>query len=234
MRLDRLVSGVSCLAGPDDIQADGSAPRGVQLKKALVCGAGGFVGSHLVKRLKGDGYWVRGADLVPTRFSQSAADEFLIVDLREARDCARALAVEGGFEDVYQLAADMGGQGFISLAECEVMRNNALINANMIHGAVNAQVTRYFFSSSVCIYRNMFSEEPALSEDEAYPAFPDNEYGWEKLFAERVAAAYSRRYGLTVRIARFHNCYGPENTWRGGREKRPAAICRTAAQATGV
>ena len=132
---------------------------------------------------------------------------------------------------MYQLAADMGGMGFISAAECEIMHNNALINIHMIHTASRLGIPRYFFSSSVCVYRDMKPGEPEMSEDEAIPAHPDNEYGWEKLYSERVAMAYGRRYGMKVRIARFQNCYGPEGTWRGGREKAPAAICRKVAEA---
>jgi len=202
------------------------------MKKALVCGAGGFIGSHLVKRLKKDGYWVRGVDLKEPEFSKTAADEFLILDLREEKNCQAALALgaNGPFEEVYQLAADMGGMGFIQAAECEIMRNSALINIHMTHSAAEAGVKHYFFSSSACVYRDMEFDEPELSEEEAYPALPDNEYGWEKLYAERTAMAYGRRSGMTVRIARFQNCYGPEGTWRGGREKAPAALCRKIAE----
>src|SRR3989442_1786656 len=202
------------------------------MKKALVCGAGGFIASHLVKRLKREGYWVRGVDLKRPEFGQSAADDFQLLDLREPEACDAALSRESrGFDAVYQLAADMGGMGFIHSAECEIMRNNALININMIHAAARAGIKRYFFSSSVCIYRDMQPGEPELTEDGAYPALPDNEYGWEKLYAERVAMAFGRKYGIGVRIARFQNCYGPEGTWTGGREKAPAAICRKVAEA---
>lgn len=200
------------------------------MEKAVVCGAGGFIGGHLVSRLKRDGYWVRGVDVKLPEFASTAADEFLQVDLRDRDDCRSALQVKDGFDEVYQLAADMGGMGFIHSAECEIMRNNALINLNMIDTAAELAVGRYFFSSSVCIYRDMVPGEPELSEDGAYPALPDNEYGWEKLYAERVAQAYGRRHGIAVRIARFQNCYGPEGTWRGGREKAPAAICRKVAE----
>jgi nucleoside-diphosphate-sugar epimerase len=131
---------------------------------------------------------------------------------------------------VYALAADMGGMGFISAAECEIMRNNALINSNMVHASATGGIPRYFFSSSVCVYRDMAPGEPELAEAGAYPAQPDNEYGWEKLYAERLALAYARRYGMAVRIARFQNCYGPDGTWTGGREKAPAAICRKVAE----
>ena len=201
------------------------------MKTALVCGAGGFIASHLVKRLKHEGYWVRGADQKLPEFSATAADEFVQVDLREPDACRTALALAtGSFDEVYQLAADMGGMGFIHSAECEIMRNSALININMIETAARAGIGRYFFSSSVCIYRDMEPGEPELTEKQAYPAFPDNEYGWEKLYAERMALAYGRRFGLHVRIARFQNCYGPEGAWTGGREKAPAAICRKVAE----
>src|SRR6058998_3607380 len=202
------------------------------MKKALVCGAGGFIASHLVRRLKQEGHWVRGADLKVPEFAPTAADDFRLVDLRDTDACEAALSLDSGaFDVVYQLAADMGGMGFIHSAECEIMRNNALINLNMIDAAARKGIKRYFFSSSVCIYRDMEPGEPELTEEEAYPARPDNEYGWEKLYAERVALAYGRRHGMDVRIARFQNCYGPEGTWTGGREKAPAAICRKVAEA---
>jgi len=203
------------------------------MKRALVCGAGGFIGSHLVKRLKREGYWVRGVDIKYPEFSPTAAHEFLLLDLRDPENCRKALTLPDGgtFDEVYQLAADMGGMGFISVAECEVLHNNALINIHMAHTAAEMGVPRYFFSSSVCVYRDMQPGEPPLTEEDAVPANPDNEYGWEKLYAERVAMAYGRRYGMKVRIARFENCYGPEGTWRGGREKAPAAICRKVAMA---
>ena len=203
------------------------------MKKALVCGAGGFIGSHLVKRLKNDGYWVRGVDLKYPEFSPTAADEYPILDLREERNCHTAVDLPGGaaFDEVYQLAADMGGMGFIHSAECEIMRNSGLINIQMSHSAAVQGVKRYFFSSSACVYRDMRADKPELTEGDAYPALPDNEYGWEKLYAERTAMAYGRRFGMIVRIARFQNCYGPEGTWRGGREKAPAALCRKIAEA---
>jgi GDP-D-mannose 3', 5'-epimerase len=202
------------------------------MKRALVCGAGGFIGSHLVKHLKREGYWVRGVDQKRPEFGPSAADEFLQLDLRERDGALAALRPGAGeFDEVYQLAADMGGMGFIHSAECEIMRNSALININMIDASARAGIGRYFFSSSVCIYRDMAPGEPELSEAEAYPALPDNEYGWAKLYAERTALAYGRRHGMLVRIARFQNCYGPEGTWSGGREKAPAAICRKVAEA---
>jgi nucleoside-diphosphate-sugar epimerase len=201
------------------------------MNKALVCGAGGFVGGHLVKKLKREGYWVRGVDIKEHEFAPTAADEFLLLDLREEDHCRAALTLpEGQFDEVYQLAADMGGMGFITFAECEIMRNNALINVHMTHIASQMGVPRYFFSSSVCVYRDMEPGEPELTEAEAIPANPDNEYGWEKLYAERVAMAYERNQGMKVRIARFQNCYGPEGTWTGGREKAPAALCRKVAE----
>jgi nucleoside-diphosphate-sugar epimerase len=207
------------------------------MKTALVCGAGGFIGAHLVKRLKAEGYWVRGVDIKYHEFSPSAADEFAKLDLRQEADCQQALALpnsptgQGTFDEVYQLAADMGGMGFIHSAECEIMHNSVLINVHMTHTAAQLGVPRYFFSSSVCVYRDMQPGEPEMTEAEAVPANPDNEYGWEKLYSERMAMAYDRNKGMTVRIARFQNCYGPEGTWRGGREKAPAAICRKVAEA---
>ena len=201
------------------------------MRRALVCGAGGFVAGHLVKKLKREGYWVRGVDIKEHEFAPTAADDFLRLDLRDPQECQRALSLEGGtFDEVYQLAADMGGMGFISVAECEVLRNNALINIHMAHGAAELGVPRYFFSSSVCIYPDMEPGAPEMREEDAIPANPDNEYGWEKLYAERLAQAYGRRYGMKVRIARFQNCYGPEGTWTGGREKAPAATCRKVAE----
>ena len=202
------------------------------MKKALVCGAGGFIGSHLVKRLKKEGYWVRAADQKRPEYSDTAADDFVQVDLREQDGARAALTLPTGtFDEVYQLAADMGGMGFIHSAECEIMRNSALVNINMIDEAARAGVGRYFFSSSVCIYPDMEPGAPEVTEEQALPAMPDNEYGWEKLYAERMALAYGRRFGMQVRIARFQNCYGPEGTWTGGREKAPAAICRKVAEA---
>jgi GDP-D-mannose 3',5'-epimerase len=198
------------------------------MKKALVCGAGGFIASHLVKRLKKEGYWVRAVDIKYPEFAPTAADEFIILDLREKPNCEAAISF--GPDEVYQLAADMGGMGFIHSAECEIMRNSALINIHMIDSAAARGIKRYFFSSSVCVYRDMKPGEPEMPESGAYPALPDNEYGWEKLYAERMAMAYGRRHGMAIRIARFQNCYGPEGTWRGGREKAPAAISRKVAE----
>jgi len=204
------------------------------MNTALVCGAGGFIGHHLVRLLKESGYWVRGVDIKRPEFSASEADEFLLLDLRLPDDCRKAVAldVDESFDEVYQLAADMGGMGFIHNAECEIMTNSALINIHMINAASDAHVGRYLFSSSACVYRDQEIGEDEICEDDAYPAVPDNEYGWEKLYAERMAFAYSRNRGLPVRVARFQNCYGPEGTWEGGREKAPAAICRKVAMAS--
>lgn len=202
------------------------------MKKALVCGAGGFIGHHLVRKLKAEGYWVRGVDIKVPEFSASDADEFLLLDLRQENNCVLALTLDNAkrLDEVYQLAADMGGMGFIQSAECEIMHNNALINIHMTDAAAKLSIPRYFFSSSVCVYRDMQIGEPEMPEQGAYPAQPDNEYGWEKLYAERNAMAYGRKYGVAVRIARFQNCYGPEGTWTGGREKAPAAMCRKVAE----
>ena len=183
-----------------------------------------------MRRLVADGYWVRGADVKEPEFAPSGAQEFAVLDLRDREQCAAAVA--DGIDVVYQLAADMGGMGFIHAAECEIMRNNVLINVNMIDAAAVAKVARYFYSSSVCIYRDMAIGEPEMTEAGAYPAQPDNEYGWEKLYSERVVLAYGRRHGIATRIARFQNTYGPEGTWVGGREKAPAAICRKVAEAS--
>ncbi len=201
------------------------------MKTALVCGAGGFIGHHLVRKLKGLGYWVRGVDIKSPEFSATAADEFELLDLREPNQCRQAVdPPEGGsFDEVYQLAADMGGMGFIHSAECEIMTNSALINIHMINAAADAEVGRYFFSSSACVYRDQEIGDSYIGEEDVYPAMPDNEYGWEKLYAERMALSFSRNRGLEVRIARFQNCFGPEGTWEGGREKAPAAICRKVA-----
>jgi len=175
---------------------------------------------------------VRGVDIKHHEFAPTQADEFLLLDLRDPDNCRQALTLpDGTFDEVYQLAADMGGMRFISVAECEVLHNNALINIHMAHTAAEMGVPCYFFSSSVCVYRDMEPDEPPLTEDDAIPANPDNEYGWEKLYAERVAMAYGRRFGMKVRIARFENRYGPEGTWTGRREKAPAAICRKVAEA---
>ncbi len=209
------------------------------MKRALVCGAGGFIAGHLVKRLKAEGYWVRGVDRKVHEFAPSAADEFMVLDLRDPANCRSALTLRqaqgelldgGPFDEVYQLAADMGGMGFIHSAECEIMHNSVLVNVHMTHAAAEMGVPRYFFSSSVCVYPDMKPGDPEVTEAQAVPAHPDNEYGWEKLYSERMAQAYGRHYGMKVRIARFQNCYGPQGTWTGGREKAPAAICRKVAE----
>lgn len=200
------------------------------MKKALVCGAGGFIAGHLVKKLKSLGYWVRGVDIKAHEWSPDSADEFMLLDLRIEDNCAVALTLsQGKFDEVYQLAADMGGMGFIHSAETEIMHNSTLINVYMTDLAAKIGVPRYFFASSVCVYRDMKHGEPEMTEAQAVPANPDNEYGWEKFYSERVAQAYERRTNMQVRIARFQNCYGPEGTWTGGREKAPAALCRKVA-----
>lgn len=202
------------------------------MQSAVVCGAGGFIGGHLVKKLKRSGRYVKGVDIKEHEFAPTQADEFQLLDLRDPENCRKAVLISGEpADEVYMLAADMGGMGFIHSAECEIMRNSALINIHMVDAAANAGAGRYFFSSSVCIYRDMEPGEPELTEEDAVPANPDNEYGWEKLYAERTALAYGRRFGMTIRIARFQNCYGPEGTWTGGREKAPAALCRKVAEA---
>lgn len=204
-------------------------------KSALVCGAGGFIGSHLVKRLKKEGYWVRGVDLKYPEFSLSAADEFIIGDLR--RQAVVENVLDRKFDEVYQLAADMGGAGHIFTGEhdAEIMQNSASINLNIIDRAHQRGLQRIFYSSSACMYPAYNQEDPDnpnCAESSAYPAAPDSEYGWEKLFSERLYLAYNRNYRMSNRVARFHNIFGPEGTWVGGREKAPAAICRKVAMAT--
>lgn len=198
-------------------------------RKAIVFGAGGFIGSHLVKSLKKDGYWVRGVDLKNTEFSPTAADDFLIADLRDA--ASWELALDTQFDEAYQLAADMGGAGFIFTGanDAEIMHNSAMINLHMAHYGVIKQVKKVFYSSSACIYPAYNQEDPhnpKCGEATAYPAAPDSEYGWEKLFSERLYFAFLRNHNLDVHVARFHNIFGPEGTWNGGREKAPAALCR--------
>jgi nucleoside-diphosphate-sugar epimerase len=204
-------------------------------RTALVCGAGGFIGSHLVKKLKQIGYWVRGVDLKYPEFSETWADDFVVGDLRDPVVC-KAI-VDRSFDEEYQLAADMGGAGYIFTGEhdADVMHNSATINLNMAFYSQKAGVKKLFYSSSACIYPAYNQEDPdnpKCSEDSVYPAAPDSEYGWEKLFSERLYLSFKRNYKLDVRIARFHNIFGPEGTWTGGREKAPAALCRKVAQAS--
>ena len=201
-------------------------------EKILVTGAGGFIGHYLVRYLKNKGYWVRGVDIKEPEFSPKAeADEFLLLDLRALINCLKATE---GIDKVYTLAADMGGIGYITEVKADVMRNNVLININMAEAAKVNKIKRLFYSSSACIYPTFKQESPdviALKESDAYPADPDNEYGWEKIFSERVYQAYHQDYGLDIRIVRYHNIYGPEGTYEGGREKAPAALCRKIALA---
>lgn len=203
------------------------------MKKALVCGAGGFIGSHLVKKLKNEGFWVKGIDLKYPEYSETQADEFIIGDLRDPVICKNALNLP--YDEVYQLAADMGGAGYIFSGEhdADVMHNSATINLNISYYSVVAQVKKIFYSSSACIYPAYNQEDPdnpKCSEDSAYPAAPDSEYGWEKLFSERLYFSFKRNYNLDVRVARFHNIFGPEGTWKDGKEKAPAAFCRKVAE----
>ena len=209
-------------------------------KTALVCGAGGFIGSHMVKRLKKEGYWVRGVDIKEPEFSYTEADDFVIGNLT-VQSIARSV-IDRTFDEVYQFAADMGGAGYIFTGDhdADVMDNSATVNLNIIRRIKdwneehNVNKTKIFFSSSACAYPEYIQldpENPGLKEENAYPAEPDSEYGWEKLFSERLYLAYNRNYGIPVRIARYHNIFGPEGTWDGGREKAPAAICRKVAYA---
>jgi len=204
-------------------------------KEALVCGAGGFIGSHLVKRLKREGYWVRGVDLKYPQFSPTQADDFVIGDLRE-QDVVRRV-IDRGFDEVYQLAADMGGAGYVFTGEndANIMHNSALINLNVVEACYKRNIKKIFYSSSACIYPQHNQEDPdnpKTAEDSAYPANPDSEYGWEKLFSEHLYLSFHRNYAINVRIARFHNVFGIEESWNDGREKAPAAFCRKVAEAT--
>ncbi|MDC0036792.1 NAD-dependent epimerase/dehydratase family protein [bacterium] len=206
------------------------------MKNALVCGAGGFIGHHLVKHLKSLGYWVKGVDLKLPEFEASPADEFIQHDLRLVDVCREAILGSKKIDEIYQLAADMGGAGYIFTGDHDaaVMHNSATINLNVLDEAQKAGVPKIFYSSSACIYpeyNQLDPDNPKCSEESAYPAAPDSEYGWEKLFSERLYLSYQRNYGIQVRISRFHNIYGPLGTYTGGREKAPAAICRKVAQA---
>jgi len=204
-----------------------------RIKTALVCGAGGFIGSHLVKQLKREGFWVMGVDLKKPEYNKSEADLFVKGDLRDQRFCKKIFNRK--FDEVYQLAADMGGAGFIFSGDndANIMHNSAMISLNVFQNCVESKAKKVFFSSSACIYpeyNQLDPKNPKLSEESAYPAAPDSEYGWEKIFGERLLLAYHRNVNLEVRIARFHNIFGPEGTWRGGREKAPAAMCRKIAE----
>tara|TARA_B100001146_G_scaffold5612_3_gene4992 strand:- start:25772 stop:26764 length:993 start_codon:yes stop_codon:yes gene_type:complete len=201
------------------------------VKKAIVMGAGGFIGSHMVKRLKSEGFWVRGVDLKHTEFSETHADDFVIGDLRDPKVVEKV--IEKDMDLLYQFAADMGGAGYIFTGDndANVMHNSGLINLNTVHESLKKGVKKIFYSSSACMYPAHNQEDPdnpMCAEDSAYPAAPDSEYGWEKLFSERLYMAFARNYGLNIRIGRFHNIFGPEGTWDGGKEKAPAAMCRKA------
>ena len=204
------------------------------MKKALVCGAGGFIGGHLVERLKKEGYWVRGVDIKNHEYMELNADEFIIGDLRDPRLVEKV--VDSSIDEIYQLAADMGGAGFVFTGEndADIMHNSAMINLNVVEFAHREKVKKIFYSSSACMYpeRNQVDpNNPNCKEDSAYPAEPDSEYGWEKLFSERFYLAANRNYNIDIRIARFHNIFGPKGSWKDGREKAPAAICRKIAEA---
>ena len=203
------------------------------MRKAVVCGAGGFIGSHLVRRLRSEGYWVRGVDLKYPEFGPTEADDFIQDDLRNPVVCTEVF--DQPFDEVYQLAADMGGAGYIFTGEndADVMHNSGLINLNVVAACKRRNIRNIFYSSSACMYpeyNQMDPDNPKCSEESAYPAAPDSEYGWEKLFSERLYLAFARNHGMNVRIARFHNIFGPEGTWTGGKEKAPAAFCRKVAE----
>jgi nucleoside-diphosphate-sugar epimerase len=202
------------------------------MKTALVCGGGGFIGGHLINRLKKEGYFVRGVDLKENEYGNDKADEFVIGDLRDSHVAEKVVK---GMNEVYQLAADMGGAGYIFTGEHDaaVMHNSALCNLNVLDAAEKAGVQKIFYSSSACMYpeyNQLDPDNPKCSEDSAYPAAPDSEYGWEKLFSERLYFAYQRNTKIQVRVARFHNIFGPQGTWDGGKEKAPAALCRKVAE----
>ncbi len=204
------------------------------MRTALVCGAGGFIGGHLVRRLKSEGFWVRGVDLKSNEYAETEADDFSIGDLRDPYFCRHV--IDRQFDEVYQLAADMGGAGFIFTGENDaaIMHNSGMINLNVLDACNKRLIRRIFYSSSACIYPAHNQEDPDnpnCEEGSAYPAAPDSEYGWEKLFSEQLYLTYGRCHGMDVRVARYHNIFGPEGTWCGGREKAPAAMCRKIAVA---
>ena len=199
------------------------------MKKVLVCGAGGFIGGHLVNRLKKEGCWVRGVDLKENEYGNNASDEFIIGDLRDPEIVSKVISDD--IDEIYQLAADMGGAGFVFTGDNDaaIMHNSAIVNLNVLEEMHKKEIKKVFYSSSACMYpeyNQLNPDNPKCSEDSAYPAAPDSEYGWEKLFSERLYFAYAKNYGLDVKVARFHNIFGPQGTWDGGREKAPAAICR--------
>ncbi len=202
------------------------------MKTALVCGAGGFIGSHLVNRLKGEGFWVRGVDLKFPDFSETNADDFIVGDLRN--QILVDSVINQKFDEVYQLAADMGGAGYIFTGENDagIMHNSATINLNVLEACRKRNNKNIFYSSSACMYpeyNQLDPDNPNCAEESAYPANPDSDYGWEKLFSERLYLAYNRNYGMNCKVARYHNIFGPEGTWDGGKEKAPAAMCRKVA-----
>ena len=204
------------------------------MKTALVLGAGGFIGGHMVKRLKSEGYWVRGVDKKLHEHEYSHADDFQLADLTSQSEVRNV--IDQQFDEVYQLAADMGGAGYINtnLYDADVMHNSATINLNVLHRCKQMSIKKVFFSSSACVYNEELQStnvNPDCRESSAYPAHPDSEYGWEKLFSERLFHAYNRQHGMQNKVARFHNIFGPYGTWDGGKEKFPAAVCRKIAKA---